>query len=405
MNVLMLSHLFPNQRDASAGIFVLEQARRLRELDVKITTLAPTPWAPACLERVPAIRKRTGIASHELIDGIPVDRPAVFTPPRKIAFSALGIFYYLGCRSAFARHLQEQRLDLIHAHTILPDGLAAALLGREFRVPTVCTLHGSDINVYPHESWANYRMTSWTLRHIDRLIAVSEDLKRNAQAIADVGEVVVARNGADESLFHPIPAAQARKTLKLPPDKKIICYVGYLRPEKSLDCLLAAFSRLSCDAILCIVGDGPLKSELMSRAQSLGIQEKCRFVGYQPHSAVPLWLSASNCLVLCSTTEGLPTILPEAMLCRVPIVTTTPGGISEIVQDGKTACTVPHSNPVALADAVRSILIDDNLAESLTSQAYAFARETLTWKANAEVIMTVYKDASRRTGSALRRAA
>jgi len=393
VNVLVLSHLFPSAQDPSAGIFVLEQLRSLRRLGVQAEVVAPTPWAPRWLRMSNAVRRRMNTAQRESMDGFLVERPAALTPPRRIGFSLLGFLYYLGCRARVAAHLQQHRLDLIHAHTILPDGFAAVLLGKEFHLPTVCTLHGSDIKLYPKRSRATHRATTWALRHVDRLIAVSADLRKESQAMSGRADVAVVPNGADEQVFVPIPRLQARTQLGLPPHQKIVSFIGYLRPEKSLTTLLEAFSRLAnMDCLLYFVGDGPSKSELMARAAMLGILERCRFVGHQAHSDVPLWLSAADCLALSSLSEGLPTILPEAMLCHVPIVTTPAGGISEIVRDGKTGIVVPFSDPAALAHAVEKIVDNSALTDELTTNAYTFAKSSLTWTANARSTLALYED-------------
>lgn len=395
MKVLILSHMFPSERYPGSGVFVLAQLRGLREAGVDVSVFSPTPLAPRWLSWCRTVRKYMGIPRRSMVEGIVVERPRIPTLPHQVnPFATMGFLFYLGCRSWFARHMRNQQVDLIHAHAILPDGLAAVLLGQEFHIPTICTIHGSDINIYPHQSKAVYQATAWALRRVDRLIAVSDDLKRKTLAISGPRQIAVARNGADEEAFKAIPRQQARGLLGLPLDRKVVCSIAILRPEKSLEILLEAFARLHRpDIVLYVVGDGPMKSSLISRATALGIQDHCVFAGQQPHAIIPVWLSAADCLVLCSLSEGLPTILPEAMLCRVPVVATPAGGIPEIIRHRETGILVPFSDPPALADALEALFASPHYAANLAQRAYAFARAELTWRANVQVTMAVYEDA------------
>jgi glycosyltransferase involved in cell wall biosynthesis len=101
-------------------------------------------------------------------------------------------------------------------------------------------------------------------------------------------------------------------------------------------------------------------------------------------------------LVLCSVSEGMPTILPEAMLCRLPIVATPVGGVPEIIRDRSTGLIVPVHDIQALAAAIDALLSDTELAYSLANNAQRFARDNLTWEVNARQMLTIYEDVSQR---------
>src|SRR5260370_9877647 len=154
------------------------------------------------------------------------------TYPRFIAFPGArlrflyGLFCYLACRHIVRKHVQEGGIDLIHAHKIMADGFAALLLGDEFNIPVVCTVHGSDISIYPHESRATLLVTKWALRRIKHLIAVSEDLGKKVNLLIGTREVKVIRNGADEELFHANAKSAALTLLSLPGMAKIVLLSG-----------------------------------------------------------------------------------------------------------------------------------------------------------------------------------
>src|SRR5260370_4906218 len=266
LRVLTLSHMFPTPEARTQSVFIIEQMKALRKLGIEMKAIAPTPWAPPMLNFLPNIRKPICIPKSANVEGIRV------TYPRFIAFPGArfrfwyGLFCYLACRHIVRKHTQEGGIDLIHAHTIMPDGFAALLLGDEFNIPVVCTVHGSDISIYPHESRATLLVTKWALRRIKHLIAVSEDLGKKVNLLIGTREVKVIRNGADEELFHANAKSAARTSLGLPDKVNILLFIGNLLLVKGPEYLLQAVSHVrSSDFLLYFVGDGVLRENL--RAQ------------------------------------------------------------------------------------------------------------------------------------------
>jgi glycosyltransferase involved in cell wall biosynthesis len=304
-----------------------------------------------------------------------------------------GLFYYFGCYRLACRLARESKIDLIHAHCVTPDGFAAVLLGRKMNLPVVCTAYGSEIRIYPLHSRLSRWATKWALRRIGCAIAVSDDLKRTIFSLVGPRQLEVIPNGADPATFTPFQKEEARAKLDLPRDKKIVLFLGNLVPVKGIEYLLEAVALLPRqDVLLCLVGDGELKTALASQARRLGIAHKCRLVGRRPHAEVPWWLSAADCLVLSSLSEGLPLILPEAMLCRVPIAATAVGGIPEIVSDGYTGLLVPAKDPAALAKAVDALLTNDARVCAMVEHAESRAKSEFTWEVNARKTVALYRD-------------
>jgi teichuronic acid biosynthesis glycosyltransferase TuaC len=386
--------MFPTPEARTEGVFIIEQMKALRKLGIEVKAIAPTPWAPRMLNFLPNIRKYICIPKSANVEGIRV------TYPRYIAFPGArfrflyGLFCYLACRHIVRKHVEEGGINLIHAHTILPDGFAALLLGGEFNIPVVCTVHGSDISIYPQECWATLLATKWALRRIKHLIAVSEDLGKKVNLLIGSREVEVIRNGADEELFHANAKSAARTSLGLPDKAKIVLFIGNLLRVKGPEYLLQAVSHISsADFLLYIVGDGMLRDNLQTQAEQLGISARCVFVGTRPHDEIASWLSAVDCLVLSSVSEGFPTIIAEAMMCRVPVVATAVGGIPEVVKHGRTGLLVQPRDPVSLGEAICSALQNDTNIQMMVNRAEEAARGELTWEANAQKTVEVYREA------------
>lgn len=393
MTVLVLSEMFPNRKQPTSGTFVIEQLKALRKLGVEVAVISPTPWAPRFLSFIPKVRRYSGVPKEEVVEGFPVLRPRIPTLPfiRLLDFS--GVLFYLSCRRAIKKLVRERDVSLLHVHTIGPVALGAVLCAREFQLQLVCTAHGSDVNFYPHMTWSTLRASRWTVARVDRLIAVSEMLKKKLLRLAK-REVEVVHNGADADSFVPMPKAEARKKLGVPSDRRMIVFIGNLLEVKGLKYLLEAFARLqTSDAMLYLIGDGQQQGELESLSEQLGIHDRVIFAGRKPHSQIPLWLSAGDCLVMSSVMEGFPTILPEAMMCEVPVVATDVGGISEIVRHRETGMLVPARDVSALASAIDTVFGDPKLTASMVKNAAVTARKRFTWMANAQQTLDIYKQA------------
>ena len=126
--------------------------------------------------------------------------------------SAQPLLLYRALR-AHARRLLAAgvRVDLIDAHYVYPDGVAAGLLARELGVPLVVTARGTDLNLIPRHPVAR-RWIRWLVGRADGLVAVCEAL---AQVYRDLGappgKVRVLRNGVDLGLFRPGDRDAARR--------------------------------------------------------------------------------------------------------------------------------------------------------------------------------------------------
>jgi teichuronic acid biosynthesis glycosyltransferase TuaC len=145
---------------------------------------------------------------------------------------------------------------------------------------------------------------------------------------------------------------------------------------------------------LFLVGEGNLRPGLVGLSRDLGIEERCTFVGERPHDEIPLWLCAADCLALSSISEGLPTILVEAMFCKTAIVATDVGGVREIVDDGRTGLLVRSKEPLEMAHAMQRLLDDAEFASQLAEQARRDALNKLSWKTNAARMLGVYREAA-----------
>jgi L-malate glycosyltransferase len=164
----------------------------------------------------------------------------------------------------------------------------------------------------------------------------------------------------------PTPDIAKRAELGLDPARGLVVNLGNLRPPKGQSHLLRAFAGVADrfpDVDLAILGEGSLRQELQSLAQSLEIHARVHFAGHRPDAAA--LLGAADVVVQASTREGMPvSLLEAARMCR-PIVATDAGGTREFVIDGQTGLLVPPADPNALAAALERLLADPGEAGRL----------------------------------------
>jgi glycosyltransferase involved in cell wall biosynthesis len=148
--------------------------------------------------------------------------------------------------------------------------------------------------------------------------------------------------------------------------KDVIGYVGRLSREKGVLNLIQAMPEIVHErpaVQLCIIGEGPLHDAARRMTQENGLIERVRFLGEVPHHRIPTCLNEMKLLVIPSYTEGLPTILLEAMACGTPVLATPVGNIPDIIDDGENGFIVPANSPSILAAAIVAALSNDTLGD------------------------------------------
>ena len=393
MRILILSHMYPSAVNRTAGIFVHEQARALVGLGHDVRVVSPKGWAPPLLPRWRAYREVPGV---DAVEGVPVLYPRKLTLPG----ARLGHRNADAMLRAVAGPLRRVRerwpFDVIHAHMLVPDGWAAARAGARLGVPVVATAHRADVLDVPARGRRSRERVASAVGAIDQVCAVSAAIAGAAAALAPPRRPVqVVPNGADTRAFLPRPAAEARARLGLPDDGPIVSYVGKLVPRKGVDTLVEAMGLLARRPagapLLVAAGIGEERPALERRAAELGVAERVRFVGKVAHDEVGWWMAAGDLFVLPSLSEGLPTVICEAMNVGRPVVATAVDGTPEIVRDGSTGLLVPPSDPGALADALARVLEEPGLAARMGEEALRVGREEYTWEANARRMTAIYR--------------
>ncbi|HEX2912523.1 MAG TPA: glycosyltransferase [Chloroflexia bacterium] len=171
---------------------------------------------------------------------------------------------------------------------------------------------------------------------------------------------------------------------------------GRLVPEKGLDTLIEACSRLKGDWRLVIIGSGSAKTELEEQVTRLDLQEKVEFLPMVPSTEVAAYMSGLDVFVLPSITypnwkEQFGRVLIEAMACQVSVIGSSSGEIPHVI--GEAGLVFPEKDVEALAAHLQSLLDDSALRSSLSQKGLQRVKENFTQQEIARKHLKLYQEA------------
>jgi glycosyltransferase involved in cell wall biosynthesis len=372
MRLLTFSTLYPNDAQPAHGVFVENRLRHLlTDHPVETTVVAPIAYFPFASSRFGDYAKLTGVPSLDVRHGLSVHHPRYLTLP-KIGMSLAPLLMYLSLRRRVKKLIEKHGpFDLIDAHYFYPDGVAAALLAREFNLPLSITARGTDINLIPDYKIPR-RQILWAAAQAAKTITVCEALRTEMIRLGiKPDKITTLRNGVDLDIFHDRGRSEARDKLRC--QSPTLLSVGHLIERKGHHLVIDALTQLP-DMQLLIAGEGPERTALENQVQNLGLTSRVRFLGQVAHDQLRELYVAADILVLASSREGWPNVLLEAMACGTPVVATDVWGSGEVIGAYEAGRLVPERTSNALATSIQELLCD--LPDRKSTRIYA---EGFSW--------------------------
>jgi len=287
--------------------------------------------------------------------------------------------------------MKTENIDVIHSHGYKSDiyGFIASKMSGK---PIISTLHGwtgETFNVRLYE-----RLDRWVIRRMDHLVPVAPSIMDKVTRMGlNGGRVTFIPNGIDTVKFNPIGGETSlREEFGFNGHSVVIGTVGRLSREKDHSSLIGAFGRVSLtcpDVRLLIVGEGDLKDELRSKAQSLGVGKKIVFAGFRS-DMVSIYKSM-DIFVLPSLTEGLPLVLLETMSMGLPVIASQVGGIPYVINKNA-GIMIPPASPEILEEALRCLVNDESLRKEFGRNARERISSSFSLDSFCKKYIDLYED-------------
>jgi len=307
----------------------------------------------------------------------------------------------LGAYCAFLR-LARMRPDVVHFewNTAAVDYLP---LFEVWRCPVVTSCHGSDVAIYPHMP-SHVRYAAKLVEVFDRAAAVHcvcDALARDTEAFGlEASKRRVIRPGVDPSAFAPRPDPNAAGAALR------VVTVGWLRWMKGHEYALTALRELLDRGVPveldivggvpdAVVGSSGEDRRIAHTIADLGLGAHVRLHGDLPTAEVIERLRAADVLLHPSVSEGLPTVLVEALACGLPVVATDVGGVSELVTDGVEGFVIPPRDPAAIADALATLWRDPALRARMGAAGRQTVLDLFTLERQLGEFQELYEEVTR----------
>ena len=292
--------------------------------------------------------------------------------------------------------------DIIQG-TLMPASTIALSDKLTFETPIVVTSHGTSLGEtrshtaeLPSDYLLKYLFHPTNIlfdsiagRAADHVIAISQDTRDELVGTYrfDPHKTSLIPHGVDTTRFYPCddvhPAVSQNKFSLL--------FVGRLASRKGLSHAIECIAKLpiDVDAELLIAGTGRHRERLEELAQSYGVSEQVRFLGYVPDDQLPILYSSADVFLFPSRYEGFGLVFLEAMACGTPVIGTSVGGVPDIIQNGDSGYVVDH-NSSEMARRVAELARDSKQLAAMSDRAREIAGDN-DWEYVAEQVENIYQ--------------
>lgn len=390
--VLVISSTFPRWKNDSTPGFIYNLSNLLAKKGYLMCALVPHFYQSRLMEKM---------------NNIEVYRFKYFIPKyQKVAYGAgvipnvkgsllakleIPLFLYSEFISA-KKIIEKEKINLIHAHWIIPHGLIGIKLKRKYKIPLIITIHGSDIfslrNVF-------FRLLQKNIiKNCDVLTVNSEATKKEVlrRFPECKNKIKLIPMGVDLNFFK---YKNVKKIFKQYGNNKIILFVGRLYEQKGVQYLIKAMPEISNNiknAKLLIIGEGEYKNSLKKLSKLNKVEKNIEFLGAMPYDKIVDYYNLADVFVLPTiVNEALGLVLLEAMACKTAVIGTDTGGIKYIIKDGYNGFLVKEKNASELANKILKVLKDNKLKEKLEKNGVKFVRKNYSWQIIVKEFDKIYK--------------
>lgn len=381
--VLVTASTFPRWKDDTVPPFVYELSKRLVSDNLDIVVLAPFSKGSKRYEEWDGMKiyrfKYWFNFKNNLADG------AMLPNLRKNSFFWFQVpFFLLFQFFMVAKLVKKEKIDKIHAHWIIPQGLIAVLYKKLFSkrdLGVIITTHGADIFGLKKFNF----LKKWVLNNSSRLTVVSSAIKEEAERIGSKVKIDVIPMGVDTDLFNPDkkdPSLRKKLGIKGP----FLLFVGRLSEKKGvkylIDAMLTVVEKFP-ETKLVIIGDGEERKTLEKQTKKLGLTNSIMFLGAKKKDDLPTFFATADIFVGPSITtksgdsEGFGLVFAEAMASGCITIGTNVHGIKDIIKNGENGYLVKEKCSLDLSKRILRLLqYSNNFYKENTNKS----RNIFSWR-------------------------
>ena len=287
--------------------------------------------------------------------------------------------------------IRKIKPDIIIGNYLLTYGFYAALAHYH---PLLQIAWGSDVLTDPTKNRVYRQIVKYSLKHAD---LVTIDCEIGKKAIVELGypaeNIVVVPCGVDFNKFNPhVNGKNIRKNLGWQENLIVVCTRQH-QPVYGMEYLINAIPfiiKREPTIRFLLIGSGPLTEDLKEMVKNMKIENYVKFTGMIPNAELPKYLAASDLYVSSSLSDGTSVCLLEAMAFGLPVVVTNVDAILEWITDGENGLVVPKKNPVALANAICTLVEEANLREIFGKRNYKIAKDRASLEEYVQKLEEIY---------------
>ncbi|HEA22229.1 hypothetical protein LCGC14_1718390 [marine sediment metagenome] len=286
--------------------------------------------------------------------------------------------YELALSSKLVDTIKLHNIDLLHVHYAIPHAYAGYMAKKMLEeegiyVPMVTTLHGTDITLVGNHPFYKPAVT-FSINQSDIVTSVSENLKQRTLDFFDIKkEIEVVPNFIDNKKYST-SFTNCNRSLMAKDDEKIVTHISNFRKVKRIPDVVEVFYRIQkkLPAKLIMVGEGPEREGAERLCRKLGISDKVIFLGNS--NEIDRILCFSDLFLLPSKSESFGLAALEAMINKVPVISSNTGGIPEVNEHGVTGFLSDVGDVDDMAKNALKILSDDKILEEFKQNAFLSAQ-------------------------------
>lgn len=286
--------------------------------------------------------------------------------------------YELALSSRIVDVVKAHKIDVLHVHYAIPHAYAAYMSKMMLKdvgisLPIVTTLHGTDITLVGSHPFYRSAVT-FSINNSDYVTSVSKSLKDDTESLFDINKSIdVIPNFIDVKKHAHLDRPCHRESVA-ENKEKVITHISNFRPLKRVKDVVKVFEIIQRDipSKLLMVGEGPERIKAQRYVKKHNLSDKVLFLGKS--NEINELLCYSDIFLLPSEKESFGLVALEAMIHKVPVISSNAGGLSEVNINGESGYLSPIGDVKEMAKNAIKILKDENEFKRLKEGAFRRAK-------------------------------